>query len=109
MLSLTMLAIPDQSMNVSVCDSKVRTLWVGTGEALGVHPFRSSPPAFDFAPRAHRERRWFSNCRDGGREATGWTIVRGAWFEKTLDHGVYRLCSQVREVMMRPVKVPKPR
>src|SRR5947209_763133 len=43
-------------MNVSVCDSKVRTLSVGTGEALGVDPFRRSPPAFDFAPRAHRER-----------------------------------------------------
>jgi hypothetical protein len=58
LLSMTMLAIPNQGMNVSVCDAEVRALVVGTGEALGVRAFRGSPPAFDLAPGAYRQRRW---------------------------------------------------
>ena len=41
-------------------------------------------------------------------EATGGAIAWGAWFEKTVDYGACRLGCQVREVMLRPVKVPKP-
>src|SRR5215470_17102706 len=53
-LGMAMLAIPDKCMNVRVSDAEVGTLVVRTGEALSVHPFRSSPPAFDLAPGAHR-------------------------------------------------------
>ncbi len=46
-LSRAMPAIPDESMDVSVCDPKVWALWVGTGEALSVYAFGSSSPAFE--------------------------------------------------------------
>jgi hypothetical protein len=49
-LGTAMLAIPDQRMNVCVCDSKIGTFSVRTGEALGVHPLRGSPAAFHFIP-----------------------------------------------------------
>ena len=55
LLSMTMLAIPNQGMNVSIGDAEVRALLVGTGEALSVQTFRGSPPAFDLAPGAHRQ------------------------------------------------------
>jgi hypothetical protein len=58
LLSTTMGAIPNQGVDVSVCDPEVRALLVGTGETLGVYAFRGSPPAFDLAPGAHRQRRW---------------------------------------------------
>jgi hypothetical protein len=56
-LSRAMLAIPDESMDVSVCDPKVRTLTVRTGEALRIYAFGSTPPAFHLAPGAKRQRR----------------------------------------------------
>jgi hypothetical protein len=95
-------------MNLSVCDPEVWALLVGAGEALSVYAFWGPAPAFDLAPRPHRQRRWFYTCRERGRKATGWTIAWGAWFEQTMDQGVCRLRSQVREIKMRPVKVPKP-
>jgi hypothetical protein len=49
-----------------------------------------------------------STVAERGREATGWTIAWGAWFEKTIDHGVCPLRSQMREAKLRPCKVPKP-
>jgi hypothetical protein len=49
-----------------------------------------------------------SRGRERGRKATGWTIAWGAWSEQTMDQGVCCLRSQVREIKMRPVKVPKP-
>jgi hypothetical protein len=52
---MTMLAIPNQGMNLSVGDAKVQALPVGTGEALCVRVFRGSPPAFDLAPGVHRQ------------------------------------------------------
>jgi hypothetical protein len=36
-LSMAMLTISNECMNVSVCDSRVRALLVRTGEALSVH------------------------------------------------------------------------
>jgi len=41
-------------------------------------------------------------------ETTGGTNTWGAWFEKTVDYETCRLRGHVREVMLRPVKVPKP-
>ena len=57
-LSMPMCAIPDQSVNVGICDAEVRALLVGTGEAGGVDPLGSSPLAFNLAPGPHRQRRW---------------------------------------------------
>jgi hypothetical protein len=45
-LSMTMLAIPNQSMNVNLCDAGVETLVVRTGEALFAYPLRRSPVGF---------------------------------------------------------------
>ena len=57
-LGMAMRAICNQSVDVSVCDPSVRALLVGTGEALGVHPLRGSPAAFDLTPGSDRQRRW---------------------------------------------------
>ena len=100
-LGMAMPAIPDQGVNVSVCDPGVRALLVGTGEALGVHPFRGSPAAFHLTPGSDRQRRWLYTRREGGGEATGWTIEGGAWLEKTVDRGAHlRCCSRVGRAMM---------
>src|SRR6266704_3691013 len=75
-LGTSMLAIPDQSTNVCVCDFKVGTLSVRTGEALGVHPLRCSPAAFHLSPGTHRQRRRLLFTRRGrGSETTGGAIV----------------------------------
>ncbi len=50
---LAMLAIANQSMHSRVSVAKVRALPVRTGEALGVHPLRCSPPAFHLTPGAY--------------------------------------------------------
>ena len=60
-LSATMCAIPNQRVNVGICDPEVRALLIGTGEALGVYAFGSSSPAFDLAPGPHWQRRWTRN------------------------------------------------
>ena len=87
LLGMAMLAIPNEGVNVSICDAGVRALLVRTGEALCVYPLRCSPAAFDLAPGAHRGRRRPHNRREGGGEATGGTIAWGAWLEETLDAG----------------------
>jgi len=56
-LGMAMLAIANESMDVSVCDAEVQALMVRTGEAICVHPLRCSSAAFDLAPGAHRWRR----------------------------------------------------
>ncbi len=89
-LSTAMYAIPNEGMNLSVCDPGVRALLVGTGEALGVHPLGCSPPTFHLAPGAYR-RRGRSHTRRGGQQrrqagqSSGvrglrrrWTVVRMA-------------------------------
>jgi hypothetical protein len=107
-LSMAMCTISNQGVNVSIGDSRVRTLSVRTGEALCVHPLRCSPAAFHLTPGAHRRRRWLHNRRESGGEATGWTIAWGAWLEETLDRGMQRHCSRVGRAMMGQGKVPKP-
>src|SRR5205823_3726136 len=44
--SLAMLAIANKGMNGSVCNAEVKTLSVGTGEALCVHALGGSTAAF---------------------------------------------------------------
>jgi hypothetical protein len=56
LLSSTMCAIPNQSMDGSVCDAEVRALRVGTSETFGVYAFGGSSAAFDLAPRTHWQR-----------------------------------------------------
>jgi hypothetical protein len=75
--SRAMLAITNQGVDMSVSDAGGEALAVRTGETFCVYPLRGSPPAFDLAPRAHRERRRFHNRREGGGEATDGAIVRG--------------------------------
>ena len=55
---LAVLAIADQSVDVSIGDAEVEALRVGTGEALGVHAFGGSAPAFDLAPGTHWRGHW---------------------------------------------------
>src|SRR5437868_4356940 len=55
---LTMLAISNERMDVSIGDAEVGALSIGTGVALRVDPLRCSPAAFHFAPGTHRHRRW---------------------------------------------------
>jgi hypothetical protein len=57
LLSTTVLAIADQSVDLSIGDAEVGALLIGTGVALTIHPLGRSPPAFDLAPGAHRSRR----------------------------------------------------
>jgi hypothetical protein len=84
-----MLAIANQGMNVGIGDPEVRTLLVGTSEALGVYSLRCSPPAFELAPVArhpqvlapHPTRQWRRDDRRGNRlgsEAMPQTVERGA-------------------------------
>jgi hypothetical protein len=86
-LRLTMLAIANERMNVSVGDPEVRALLIGTGVAFGVYLFGCSPAAFDLAPGTHRPRRRLSTRRGSGGETTGGAIVWAAGLEKTLHRG----------------------
>jgi hypothetical protein len=99
LFSVAMGAISDQSVDVSVCDPGIRTCAVRTGEALGVHPLWSSPPAFDFAPGAHRERRRLHHRREGAGEATDRAIVWGARLEKAVERGALGCCRLGRTLM----------
>jgi hypothetical protein len=83
-----MLAIPDKRMDVSIGDSKVRTLLFRTGEAIGVYPLRCAPSAFHLTPGTYR-------CR--GRSHTGGTttdrtIKRGARLEQTVQLAASAAC-----------------
>jgi hypothetical protein len=53
LLGTAVLAIPNQRVNVSIGDPRVRALPIGTGETLGVHPLGCSPPAFHLTPGAY--------------------------------------------------------
>jgi hypothetical protein len=57
LLGTAMLTITNQRVDLGIDDPAIGTLLVGTGKALGVHPFRCSPPSFDLAPRSHGQRR----------------------------------------------------
>jgi hypothetical protein len=87
LLNATICAISNQGVDVSVCDAEVRALVVGTGKALGVYPFGSTPLAFDLAPGVHRKRGRSHTRREGGGEVAGRTIKWGAWLEEMLDFG----------------------
>jgi len=91
-LDMAMLAIPDEGVDMSIGDAGVRTLRVGTGEALGIHPLGRSPPAFHLTPRSHRQRRWPDTQRGSGGETTGGAVTWGAWLEKTLYRGAHGSC-----------------
>ena len=91
-LGLAMLAIPDEGVDVSIGDAEVRTLMVGTGEALGVHPLGCSPPTFHLAPGTNQRRSRSHSKRRGAREVTGRAIKWSVWLEKTLDRDTYGLC-----------------
>ena len=82
---MAMLAIANESMNVSIGDAEVWALLVGTSEPLGVYAFGGSSAAFDLAPRAHRRRCRSHNGQVGAGEATGGTVKWGAWLEEKLS------------------------
>jgi hypothetical protein len=56
--SVTMSAVANEGMNVSVGNPEVQTLLIGTGEAFSVYAFGSASPAFDLTPGPPREWRW---------------------------------------------------
>ena len=87
-----MLAIPNESMNVSICDAKVWTLVFRTGKTLYDYPLGYSPATFDLAPGANRWRRRLHTRREGVGEATGRAIVWEAWLEKSVNYGVQSHC-----------------
>jgi len=53
-LSMAMFAIANQSMNVSVCDTRIRAPGVRAGKALRVKPLRCSSATFHLTPGAYR-------------------------------------------------------
>ena len=83
LLSTTMLAISHQCMDASISDAKVPALVVRTGEAIGIYPLWSSPPAFHLTPGTHWLRHCPSTQRGRGAETTGRAIVWGAGFQQT--------------------------
>ena len=56
LLGLAVPAVANESMNVCVCDAEVGALMIGAGEAVRVYALGCSSPAFDLAPRPHRQR-----------------------------------------------------
>ena len=78
-LSMAMLTISNQGVNVRVCDVRVGALAVRTGETLRVHPLGCASAAFHLTPGADRRRRRPHSRRVGAGEATGGAIVWRAW------------------------------
>jgi hypothetical protein len=88
---MTMLAIPNQCVDLSIGDPEIRALLVGTGETLGIDPFGRSPTAFDLAPEAYRSRCWPCTQRGSGGETTGGAIVWATGLEQTVERGSFDL------------------
>src|SRR6266516_3210944 len=110
LLGTAMLAIPNQSVDVSVGDSKVRALLVGTGEAFGVYPLGCSPAAFHLTPGVHRQRCRLSTRRGSGGQTTGGAVVWGARFEQTVEPGAsLGSFSRLGRTMMGPAQGTKQR
>ncbi len=108
LLGMPMLAISDEGVELSIGDPEVRTLRVGTSEALGVHSLGCSPPAFDLAPGTHRQRRWSSTRRGSGDETTGGAIVWAAGLEQTVERGAHLgCCSRLGRTWMGPTQGTK--
>ena len=85
-LSMAMLAIPNERMNVSIGDPEVGALLIGAGEALDVDPFGCPPPAFYLAPGTHRRRLYARGGRGG--ETTGGAVQWGSYQQASVDSGV---------------------
>jgi hypothetical protein len=66
LLDLTMPAIANQRMDVSISDPEVRALPVGTSEAFGVYPLGCSPAAFHLTPGARLPQEQVSRLRSRG-------------------------------------------
>src|SRR5947207_2876851 len=82
---LAMLAIADQSVDMSIGDAEVGALLIGTGIAFGVDPLGCAPAAFDLAPGTHRGRHRSYDRWVAAREATGGAIVGAAELEQTME------------------------
>jgi hypothetical protein len=107
-LSMAMLTISNQGMNVSVCDVRVGALLVRTGETLRVHPLGCASAAFHLTPGADRRRRRPHSRRVGAGEATGGAIVWRAWLEEALERGTPGCCCRLGTTMMGPAKGTQP-
>jgi hypothetical protein len=108
-LGLAMLAIANESMNMSIGDAAVEALLVRTGEAFGVYALGSSPTAFHLTSRTHWRRRCSSTQRGSGTETTGGTIVWAAGFQQTVERTAPGPSSWGGRPKMEPVKTPKQR
>lgn len=76
-----MLAISNESMDISIGDPEIQTLLIGTDIALSVHAL----PASDFAPGAYRWKCWPYHRRGSGGETTGGAIVWATGLEETVE------------------------
>src|SRR5262249_11504317 len=94
-----MLAISDESVDLSIGVAEVRALRLRTGEAFGEYAVRSSPPAFDLAPGAYWRRCWSSTRRGRGGETTGGTIVWGTWLREAVEPSALGYCELGRTMM----------
>src|SRR5215472_2956631 len=70
-LSLAMLAIPNQRVELIIGVAEVGALRVRTSEAHGGDALRSSSLTFHLTPGTYRRRRWPSTRRGRGGETTG--------------------------------------
>src|SRR5438552_15485809 len=95
-----MLAIASKGMNGSVCNAEVKTLSVGTGEALCVHALGGSTAAFHLAPGTHRSRDWPCTRGGSGGETTGGAIVWAAGLEQTVPRIAQRGCGRANPDVM---------
>ena len=103
---MTMPAISDEGVDMSIGDPGVRALLVGTSEALGVHSLGCSPTAFHLTPGAYWRRGRFHAWRG---ETTDGAIKQGAWLEKTVDQSASAACLWMGKLKMRPRKATKQR
>jgi hypothetical protein len=100
LLGTAMLAIPNQSVHLSVSVAKVRALPVRTGEPFGGYAFGGSPAAFHLRPRTYGQRCWPSTHRGSGGVTTGGAIVWRARLEQTWERSVHLGCSRLDRTMM---------
>jgi hypothetical protein len=104
-----MRAISDEGMDVSIGDSIVGALRVGTGKALGIDSLGCSPAAFHLTPRSHKRRRRPNYRQVDARETTGRAVVWAAGLEETVERGVHLgCCSRLGRTMRKPAKRPQP-
>jgi len=111
LLGMPMLAISDEGVDLTIGDPEVRTLRVGTSEALGVHSLGCSSPAFDLAPGTrhlealvlHPTRQWRRDDRRGNRLDSGAV-------PQTVERSVHRgCCSRLGRTLMVPTQGIKQR